>query len=380
MSREHIEEGTMRALLDNSLSADEALQVEKHCRDCRTCEQRQQQLRGHAVRVADCFSGLAASEDANRSALAWARFQSRREGSVKSMTGWMGMRRLSWAAGAIAAACLIVVFTMAPVRLWAEQLLSIFRVQHIAVLDLDQPEFSQNPNGPQFNEKMGKALSDQITVTQKPTRPEEVADQAAAERLAGFHVRLIDGRTPAKLTVVSGAAMSMKLNQERLQGILDEAGRGDIQIPSAVEGATIAVRIPASVTAEYGECGGMERAGRESCLYLLQIPSPVVSAPPQIDPAELAQVALEVAGMKPEAARAYTQTIDWASTLVLPMPRGFATNQQVRINGNEGLLLRFNKPRSDDHFVLVWLDNGIVYSLAGRGDDAIALNLAEDLH
>ena len=47
----------------------------------------------------------------------------------------------------------------------------------------------------------------------------------------------------------------MKLDRDRIQSILDEAGRSDLQIPSSVDGATVGVRVPAGVMAFYGNCG-----------------------------------------------------------------------------------------------------------------------------
>ena len=49
--------------------------------------------------------------------------------------------------------------------------------------------------------------------------------------------------------------MHMKLDRDRIQSILDEAGHSDLKIPASVDGATIGVRVPAGVMAFYGNCG-----------------------------------------------------------------------------------------------------------------------------
>jgi hypothetical protein len=193
--------------------------------------------------------------------------------------------------------------------------------------------------------------------------------------------------------------MQMKLNRDRIQSILNEAGRSDLQIPQSVDGATVGVRLPAGVMAMYGNCGDVASrmtnpaTGKRSpssdgpsvqhadasCVSLVELPSPIVSAPQQIDPAQIAQVALQFLGMSANDAANFTQTVDWTSTLVLPVVRGKSTYEQVRVSGDEASLLRPANQKQSGHFTLMWVDNGIVFALNGTGDDATAINLASQL-
>jgi hypothetical protein len=116
-----------------------------------------------------------------------------------------------------------------------------------------------------------------------------------------------------------------------------------------------------------------------TCVSLLELPSPIVSAPQEIDPAQIAQIALQFLGMNANDAANFTQTVDWTSTLVLPVVRGESKYEQVHVNGNEGALLRSANQRQSDHFSLMWVDNGIVFALNGTGDDTTAINLASQL-
>ena len=72
---------------------------------------------------------------------------------------------------------------------------------------------------------------------------------------------------------------------------------------------------------------GMEPAQEAdaTCISLVELPSPIVSAPQEIDPAQIAQVALQFLGMNANDAASFTQTVDWTSTLVLPVIRGKST-------------------------------------------------------
>ena len=116
-----------------------------------------------------------------------------------------------------------------------------------------------------------------------------------------------------------------------------------------------------------------------TCVSLIQLPSPIVSAPQQIDPAQIAQVALQFLGMSANDAANFTQTVDWTSTLVLPVVRGQSKYEQVHVNGNQAALLRPTNQKQSDRFSLMWVDNGIVFALNGTGDDTTAIKLASQL-
>ena len=265
-------------------------------------------------------------------------------------------------------------------------------------------------------------------MTQSPQEPRLIADATTVSKVAGFPVQLLPGETPSGLVLESGAGMNMKLNRDRIQSILDEAGRSDLRIPESVDGAIVGVSVPAGVMAFYGNCGDVEsrmtgqavaragtknpsatkehsivvhvggadkpvpeaggnqgrrgntiNAGDATCVSLFELPSPIVSAPQEIDPAQIAQIALQFLGMSANDAASFTQTVDWTSTLVLPVIRGESKYEQVHVNGNEGALLRPANQRQSDHFSLMWVDNGIVFALNGTGDDTTAINLASQL-
>ena len=129
---------------------------------------------------------------------------------------------------------------------WAESLLAIFRVQRVTVLEIDPAAMKNNglKNNQVLNQTISHVLSDEVTVTQKAQRPQLIADAAMASNDAGFTVRLLPDKTPSGLLLETGTAMQMKLNRDRIQSILNEAGRSDLQIPESVDGATVAVRVP----------------------------------------------------------------------------------------------------------------------------------------
>ena len=83
--------------------------------------------------------------------------------------------------------------------------------------------------------------------------------------------------------------------------------------------------------------------------------------------------------MSQEQAAAFTKTVDWTSTLIIPIPKNAATYEQVQVDGVTGTLIQ--RPADDaPQFVLVWVKNGIVYSIGGLGSNSQrAIDMANSL-
>ena len=322
---------------------------------------------------------------------AWSRLRTRmNEDDNRGRTRWTPLRTWSLAAAGLVAVATALVITVAPFRAWAENLLSIFRVEHVAVVDISSGNVKSLTGDQVFNQAIARILSEEVTVTEPPQKPRLVPDAATAAKLAGFDAHLIGGETPSALSVRGTITAQMKLDRDRMQSILDEAGRSDLRIPSSVDGAVIGMRVPAGVMAFYGNCGdvaaqlnGTKGTGTAqedaSCVKLNELPSPTASVPSDLDPAQLAQVALQFAGLSATEAANFTQTVDWTTTFVLPVLHGEASYEKVDVSGNEAVLLRPKVPGASTRFVLIWVDNGILYNLMGTGDDTTALNLAEKI-
>jgi hypothetical protein len=257
-------------------------------------------------------------------------------------------------------------------------------MEHIAVVELNPDAMNALEN----DQLMSRMISDDVTQTEPPQKPRPVADAATASKLAGFKIHLIAGETPALLLFRTPISAQMKLDRDRLQSILAEAGRSDIQIPQSADGAVISMRVPAGIIAAYGNCGDAFRhlQGQQpppsatqpedaTCVRLNELPSPTITAPQQLDVVEIVRAALQFAGLSATEAANFTQTIDWTSTFVMPILHGQLSYEKINVAGNDGVLLR-PKNQQAKQFTLHWVDNGILYSLMGTGDDTTALNLA----
>ncbi|HUH62182.1 MAG TPA: zf-HC2 domain-containing protein [Terracidiphilus sp.] len=395
MNHNEIDTGLLRAYLDGETDAARAAAVSEHLQSCVNCQAEIKSLEANASGIREAFDGL--PQTASQLGSAWVALKGRLPQPAGSYRPLWPMRR-SWSlagAGALAAVVALL-FTLAPVRAWAQRFLAIFRVEQFTVLELNPDAMKTRglDNDAFFNQAVSRMISNEVTVTEPPRQPEPVADAGIASKLAGFPVQLLAGERPETLLFRSGISAQMKLDRDRMQSILDEAGRNDIRIPESVDRATIAVHIPAGITALYGNCGDMaqrmqgkgeEKPGEprnrpdESCISLIELRSPSVTAPRQVDPAEVAQVALQFFGMNASEAASFTQTVDWSTTLVLPVMEGATSYEKIPVNGNDGVLLRPKNGREKSRYSLLWVDRGVVYDLNGTGDDTAARNLAAQL-
>jgi hypothetical protein len=386
MKHNEIDTGMLRAYLDGEVKGDGVSALTEHVGMCAECQAQLRVLGSQAASVRAGLDFLPQPASAGVSP-SWSAMRLRLEQPAPSApTGWSPWRTWSLAAGGVVAMGAVLAFTVAPVRGWAENLLSIFRMEHIAVVELNPDAVNALEN----DQLMSRMISADVTQTEAPQKPQPVADAATASKLAGFKIHLIVGETPALLLFRTPISAQLKLDRDRLQSILDEAGRSDVQIPQSADGAVISMRVPAGIIAVYGNCGEVSERfqGKQpasatqtkdaSCVRLNEVPSPTVTAPQQLDTAEIVRAALQFAGLSATEAANFTQTIDWTSTFVMPILRGQLSYEKVSVGGNDGVLLRPKNMRSGE-FTLHWVDNGILYSLMGTGDNTTALNLASQI-
>lgn len=387
-----IDDGRLRAWLDHELTEEQGVDVANHLEVCALCRERADVLTRGIAFAAHLLGADPEPQESVQTEAALHRFrlhqQRERAADIPRRMVW----RPIWAA----AAALIMIAGIASTsagRAWAEHVLAMLRIEKVTAVPVDFSALS-SPGGRNTGEMLARLLNSDLVVTMKPQAPQPVADQAAATHAAGFDVRLPDGSNAlAQLSVGSEAAFQITLHRQSLQAILDEAGRSDLQLPDTLDNALIAVHIPRSVVARYGSCPApgtrveKHTPGKPSpphaypgCTVLVQVPSPVVSVPPGLNLQQLATVGLELSGMSPSTAEHYTSTVDWSSTLVIPVPERIASSESVSVDGQQGVLIRREgSQQTMPAYQLVWTRHGIIYAITGWGDPASALAMANTL-
>ncbi len=117
-----------------------------------------------------------------------------------------------------------------------------------------------------------------------------------------------------------------------------------------------------------------------NCLTFTQVRSPEVSGPADADLQELGRIYLRILGFSPREAEQISQRVDWATTLVVPIPTSEATYRAVEVDGVQGALLTSRAYGSGNpYFSLIWVKDGILYAITGRGSTNQALQMANSL-
>lgn len=395
-------DGLLRARLDGELGPVELEAASRHLASCEGCRKRAETLARQSSEVKSLFDSLSPlpGENLPNAHATFAQFLAERGAdSSGEPRRWWTFFTPRWgpAWGALAAAILVaVIFSIAPVRSRAQRILAMLRVQKVAVVSIDSQVLEAENQGGKTAQLMSKLLSDQVTVTRKAGKPIPAPSAAAATQMTGFDVRLPRVRSDApKLMVEGEQAFQMTLDRSRLQSILDEAGRQDLRLPPTVNGAMIAVQVPSSVFAAYGNCppprtghrsvpppeNSKSAAAPSNCEFFVQAPSPAVSVPPNLNISQLAEIALQFAGMSQQQAQDFCKTVDWTSTLVVPVPSRAASYQTVPVDGVDGTLIQtWASHRSlMGNYSLLWVKNGIIYSLSGAKDPEEAMAFGDSL-
>ncbi|MGB8647567.1 MAG: DUF4367 domain-containing protein [Anaerolineae bacterium] len=393
----HIDDGTLRAYYDAALNLPERNTVAEHLSGCNACRERAVQLDAQAHQIAARLALLAPQNETTDARVALARLHRRRaiqEKETNVFNPIFGRRlRPVWMGIAIV---LLAVFALSlrPVQVWAGQFLSLFRVQQVVVLPIDTTGLSQLNGNEALAKQVSQMVSKSVTVTKEPGQPKQVDNAASASKLAGFSVRTPASQTDTpQFTVNGGTAFQIVVDRNKAQSLLNETGRSDLVLPASLDGAVIKADIPSSVSIGYGcpafkpeqpgakptETSGSPGRRMVNCVMLVEMPSPTVDTPPDIDVKQLAEIGLEFTGMTPEQAKAYSATVDWTSTLVIPVPRNGASYKQVNVDGVTGYLIQ--RPVDDaPGYALVWVKDGIIYAISGMNNNADqAIQMASSL-
>jgi hypothetical protein len=363
----HLKTDQLRAYIDDELPTSRADQVKAHLRHCGTCQAQVENLQARAHLVNTHLNTIApGSGEENRSPqLAFARFSTtQKRNSQKEKFQTMFTRKPVWTALAVIA-ILAIALSITPVRAWASDLLSLFRVEKVTVIQFDPKAAEKVDQGLSSNrDAIEQVFKENLKVTGDDKLVEvATVDEAAAG--AGFMPRIPSGMTDLKLAYKPGMNASLTIDQPQMQAIIDALG-ADVQLPKKIDGKQVNVNVKASVIAADGCSPNSSEADLpDSCTVLLQLPSPTVDAPEGLDIKKTGAAMLQLLGLSPEEANQLSQRIDWTTTLLLPVPKGQDIQvSDFPVDGVSGTLLVASEK---EMYTLLWVKNGMLYVLRGQG-------------
>ncbi|MBC7223231.1 MAG: zf-HC2 domain-containing protein [Anaerolineae bacterium] len=382
----------LMAYRDRALGPDEAQAVETHLHQCAACRQQLALLETRGEAVAQHLKVLDPGPLAQpHAAGAWARFQERARSQAPTgpaRSRWANLKRRwimhgtrlttsrRWRPVALALATLVVLavlFSFAPVRQAGADFLGIFRVRKFAIISL-------SPEQMERLQELGTLLESALQPQQvrEPGEPQPVSSAAEASALAGFHVRvptaLPEGATRQEFFVQEGPALRLEVPRQAAQTLLEALGMADVALPP-LDPLVAEADVPVVVHQVYQVVGSLGR------LEVTQIRSPSATLPEGVDPAFLGQLLLQALGIPEEEAQRLAETLDWTSTLVVPVPQNLAQAREVEVDGVLGLWIQERQSQQDTDppaTMVLWQKDDVVYAMLGTGISNSALLRAAD--
>jgi hypothetical protein len=261
---------------------------------------------------------------------------------------------------ALVVVMLMVAFSIPAVRAAASDFLGLFRVQKFAAISVTVEQLAV------LEEIAERGLyPGELEMIEEPGDPVEVESVAAAEEATGARVR-----TPAELGepdqvyVSDGGSGRLIINLEDARAIMEAAGANPRLLPDSLDGAEINVTIYDGISQNW-----------DSGTALMQMQSPLVEYPENVDTAPIAEAILQALGMERAEARRLSRSIDWTSTMLLPIPQDVASFQEVTVDGESGIGLT---SLDGQNSALLWQKDGTLYVLSGAALDEL-VKIADSL-
>jgi hypothetical protein len=283
--------------------------------------------------------------------------------------------RLRWAAAVTAALALGAALTLPAVRAAAVAFLDLFRVVNFVPVSVERGRLQALLDRQQID--LPQILGDETHVLSTPGQWQVESSPAAAGALAGIPVSLPTWRPQGfelqQVEVLSSQSWRFTASTRKLQGVLDSLGIHDVSVPASVDGQVVTASAAPIVRISYAH-GARHFAVIESR-------QPIVTIPRGIDLARLADVALRVLGVGSDQAYRIAQSVDWRSTLIVPIPADASYFRQVDVQGHPGLLVV--RVRSSAHGTLpvesrlIWSSGDRVIALVGNVRPAKLFDMAQ---
>jgi hypothetical protein len=274
-----------------------------------------------------------------------------------------------------------VLFVSPAAQAVAQDFLNLFRVKRFTAVTVDPAVVARLEEGKLDFETL---LGDSVETLKEPGQPATVASAEEASQLAGIPVRL-PATVPAgyglpEIQVQGEASLRFTADTARLQAILDTLGVADVTIPGQLNGAVVTVNKPPVVSVQY--------ANGRNRIILVQARNPDISLPDGVRLADLGEIALRVAGMSADDARSFAQSIDWNTTLLVPIPANAASFRDVEVRGATGLLITSDRAAGSpaasgkdipQGSVLMWSEGDTVFALSGNPSGITLVDMANSL-
>ena len=276
----------------------------------------------------------------------------------------------------LAVALLASVILFPSVRASAQAFLDLFRVRTFTAVSVSQERLAKLREQ-KFDFKT--LIGERVEMIREPGEPQVVSSAAQAGAAAGFTV-LVPTLLPGDLRADSVAwrgpgEARVTPDVARLRSLLETLDIRDLTVPVGLGDQPIDIKLPALVKQRF--------RGSKGHVEFLQARSPEVGLPAGVDMAALGEIGLRVLGVQPAEARRLAQTIDWRTTMLIPVPSNAGSFRQVQVGGQPGLMvtLVITNPegRRREGAMVLWSRGDMVYGMQGNISGIDLLQMANSL-
>jgi hypothetical protein len=269
----------------------------------------------------------------------------------------------------LAAAAVLLLFSIPAVRASAQSFLSLFRVVNFVAVTVDPARFEALGGRVDIRGLIGE----QVQVVRDPGPPTPVVSLEQAAAAVGYPLRLPqwlpEGARVLEIEVSGEGLARVTADAARLDALLDTFGIRDLRAPEGLDGQVATVHVPRGVMVRYEH-------GRTRTRFV-QAPSPVVDLPVGVPLAALGEIALRLLSVPAADARRFAAATDWTSTLIVPISPDVRSVRPVTIAGHSGLALDVVDQSPTQ--VLLWSDGERVFGIVSLLGDEAVLEMANSV-
>jgi len=391
----HLDEGTLRHLLDEPLAA--PVRVREHLAACEQCRDRANAI---AADARDVGRALSAAGDRGDARAAFSQFNERAAAAqtkavplgdrVADLWLWRARPYAGYVAAAVIAAAAVVALLFTPAGTLAQNFLTIFEPQQFVAIPVTGAEFEYLPDLQNFGTIVDHRPVDR---TGMPIGEREVSGPAAAAALAGFPVKTpawVPESVPrtAHYIVMPRGSGSFIFSAARARAYAASTRRAMPAMPPGLDGSTLTLQVGPMVAIGFGSLPAhRESAGRpmrhnedESDMHLPPLVIVEAIAPRVTSTGATARdiesYILQMPGVSPQLAAEIRAIGDPSTTMPIPVPIDKAFAQNVAVDGVRGLGVGDNTGVGG---IIIWQKGGIVYGVGGALPQRDLMEVAQSL-
>ncbi len=245
----------------------------------------------------------------------------------------------------------------APVRSFAAQVLSVFRVQKIATISITAEDLERIAKGLEAGDphvsldELGDVSFDgNPNFSEEPT----FTTLSAAQAEVDFPIRTPAGVEGTQTVLVQpGASVEFTLHVDKVNELLRYYGAEKL-LPASLEGKPFTIKVPPTVIVAYGkdklgfepdyessisdeEPSNVTPDSASQDVFIVQTRGPEIVVPQGVDPLDIREVLINLPFLPEDLRRQLSGVSDWQNTLLVPDMYG--SKEEITIAGNPAVVI-----------------------------------------